>query len=91
LAPKEATPKRAPQTPRGKTPAARTPATKGRTPRGGAATPHTARAVKQLQLAVGRSGGVRSVRARAEIRRESQRDVLRGLSRGTPLPLSRQC
>ena len=49
------------------------------------ATPHTARAVKQLQLAVGRSGGAnRSIRKRAEIRRESQRDVLRGLSRGDP-------
>jgi len=48
-----------------------------------ATTPHTARAVKQLQLAVGRSGGVyRGIRKRPEIRRESQRDILRGLSKG---------
>jgi hypothetical protein len=70
------TPRRPPQTP-----ARRTPGTIRRTPRTApVATPHTARAVKQLQLqSVGRSGGIRK---RAEIRRESQRDVLRGLSRG---------
>ena len=86
-----------PQTPARKTPAAggggvlgaRTPGTVKKTPRGGVtgtvvATPHTARAVKQLQLTVGRSGGVRSVRNRPEIRRESQRDVLRALTRGAP-------
>ena len=80
------TPRKAPQTPARNV--TRTPAgTIKKTPRGGTmvATPHTARAVKQLQLAVGRSGGAnRSIRKRAEIRRESQRDVLRGLSRGDP-------
>ena len=63
----------------------RTPGTLKKTPRGAAgtvATPHTARAVKQLQLTVGRSGGVRSTRNRPEIRRESQRDILRAVSRG---------
>jgi len=80
----EPTPRRPPVTPARRTPSAvRTPGTLKRTPRGNVtvATPHTARAVKQLQLAVGRSGGVRSARRKTEIRRESQRDVLRGLSR----------
>ena len=79
------TPRKAPQTPARNV--TRTPAgTAKRTPRGGTgtvATPHTARAVKQLQLAVRRSGGVnRSIRKQTEFRRESQRDVLRGLSKG---------
>ena len=83
------TPRKAPQTPSRNV--TRTPAgTAKRTPRGGTgtvATPHTARAVKQLQLAVRRSGGVnRSIRKHTEIRRESQRDVLRGLSNGKLLP-----
>jgi len=63
----------------------RTPGTLKRTPRttgATVATPHTARAVKQLQLTVGRSGGVKSTRNRPELRRESQRDVLRAISRG---------
>jgi hypothetical protein len=73
---------------------ARTPGTLKKTPRGGGgagtvATPHTARAVKQLQLTVGRSGGVRSTRTRPEIRRESQRDMFRAVARGPPPPLSR--
>lgn len=81
------TPQRPPQTPARRTPAvgARTPGTTKKTPRGvpmTTATPHTARAVKQLQLEIGRSGGQRSVRKRPEVRRESQRDVLRNLSRG---------
>ena len=77
--------RRPPQTPARRTPSTnlRTPGTIKRTPKGTAtvATPHTARAVKQLQLTVGRSGGVRSARRKTEVRRESQRDVLRGLSR----------
>jgi hypothetical protein len=80
------TPRRPPQTPARRTPAvARTPGTIKRTPRGTTtvATPHTARAVKQLQLAVGKSGDIRSIRRRTEIRRESQRDNLRKLTRGT--------
>ena len=91
------TPRRGPvpQTPARRTPGGvvttrtpgvtRTPGTLKKTPRGAGgtvATPHTARAVKQLQLAVGRSGGVRSTRNRPEIRRESQRDILRAVSRG---------
>jgi hypothetical protein len=63
----------------------RTPGTLKKTPRAAGATvatPHTARAVKQLQLTVGRSGGVKSTRNRPELRRESQRDVLRAVSRG---------
>jgi hypothetical protein len=63
----------------------RTPGTLKKTPRTAVATvatPHTARAVKQLQLTVGRSGGVKSTRTRPELRRESQRDVLRAISRG---------
>jgi hypothetical protein len=98
------TPRRGPvpQTPARKTPGgggggvvgARTPGTLKKTPRGGGgagtvATPHTARAVKQLQLTVGRSGGVRSTRTRPEIRRESQRDMFRAVARGPPPPLSR--
>ena len=91
------TPRRGPvpQTPARKTPgggggvvSARTPGTLKKTPRGGGAgtvaTPHTARAVKQLQLTVGRSGGVRSTRNRPEIRRESQRDMFRAVARGPP-------
>ena len=79
-----------PQTPARRTPgvAARTPGTVRKTPRTGGptvATPHTARAVKQLQH-IGRSGGIRK---RNEHRRESERDVLRGLSRGIPPPLIR--
>jgi len=64
----------------------KTPGTNKRTPKGGQAvslaeaTPHTARAVRQLQLTVGRSGGKRN--KRVETRRESHRDVLRGLSKG---------
>jgi hypothetical protein len=83
----ERTPRRPPQTPSTRRTLAipRTPGTTKKTPRGtgvgiaNVATPHTARAVKQLQNTLGRSGGIRK---RAEIRRESQRDVLRGLSRG---------
>ena len=83
----QSTPRKAPQTP-GRN-VTRTPAgTSKKTPRDGTtiATSYTARAVKQLQLAVGRNGGAnRSICKYTEIRRESQRDVLRDLSRGDPL------